>query len=299
MNRIVTTELAGGLGNQLFRYAAGRALALRGGARLRLDVAHFKFDHTYGRVYQLDKFSLPKDVVCVETYTTKLGFYFNRLKDRIGQRTQLCWPGHLREYPGTRVDRRCLLFKEGCLQPLRRKAVYLQGYWQSPQYFADCADTIRKDLTISAPHASVKIEEARTINSKTDSVCVGIRKYAEVPAHKQGYHRVQTLDYYQAGIQLILETCPDAHFFITSDDPAWVEANLTLEAPHTYLTMIPGDENSYEDLWTMSQCRHFIISNSSYHWWGAWLAEKDGKTVIAPKDGFKNRDIYPSEWITL
>ena len=112
--------------------------------------------------------------------------------------------------------------------------------------------------------------------------------------------------YYARAVEQ-LETCvPDAHYFIFSDQPEAARSCIPLpEHRLTYVSHNQGDDDAYADLWLMAQCQHFIIANSTFSWWGAWLAASPDKLVVAP--GFEKRDgvswwgfkgLLPEEWIT-
>jgi len=179
-----------------------------------------------------------------------------------------------------------------------RGRVYMEGYWQSEEYFKDISDVIRKDFEMKPSFDEVTLSEAEKIAGK-NSVCVGIRRYREGPIPVK--HAVLGPEYYLKAIDLMAQKLPDAHFFVVSEEPEWVMENLKIPYPATFISHKPGDENAYKNLWLMSLCKHFVVSQGTYHWWGAWLGKDPDKIVIAPdpdKWAF-NKDFFPKEWITI
>lgn len=184
-----------------------------------------------------------------------------------------------------------------------RGSVYLSGYWQSENYFLEIAPVIREEFSVVAQMS----EEARTISREitahADSVAVHIRRgdYAE-NEHTRNVHGLLPAEYYAAAMAQLAQGNRDPHFFVFSDDPVWAEQNFRLPWPMCVVSKAsqsPGD-----DFRLMMSCRHFVLANSSFSWWGAWLGEKPQSIVIAPKRWFASgeltsRDIVPDRWRTL
>jgi hypothetical protein len=111
------------------------------------------------------------------------------------------------------------------------------------------------------------------------------------------------LEYYQKAIECLANKISDPHFYIFSDDPTWVKQNLVINYPHTHVILNQG-RSDFLDLWLMSLCRHHIIANSSFSWWGAWLGTNTDKMTIAPSRWANTPsgdmcDIIPGGWITI
>jgi hypothetical protein len=154
---------------------------------------------------------------------------------------------------------------------------WLEGFWQSERYFESNADRIRADLTLRAVGPATARAEAE-IESLEYPVAVHVRRgdYASVPTTR-AYHGLCGLDYYEAAIARVLDRHPEATFLLFSDDPAWVAAHLVA-----------------------SRRRAHIIANSSFGWWGAWLAPSD--LVIAPRRWFQGAEddaVVPERWVRL
>ena len=297
MTKIVLRVL-GGLGNQLFSYAAARRLALFNNTELVLDdVSGFAFDDVYQRQYQLDHFNIP----CRKATAAERLEPCARIRRYLKRRSSRLMP----------LDQRCYLMQETidydpCLLHFKPKGTtYLEGYWQSENYFKDVEDLIRKDLKITPPVDKVNLAMATQISS-----CIA------VAVHVRFFDESQTLDgnnapssYYRSAVDLIERMVPGAHYFIFSDKPDAARAKILLSDDRiTLVVHNQGDENAYADLWLMTQCQHFIIANSTFSWWGAWLAENPTKQVIAPGFEVKSKarvtawgfkGLLPQEWIKL
>lgn len=295
MTRVVV-RVMGGLGNQLFCYAAARRLALTNNAELVVDdVSGFAYDAVYQRHYQLDHFNIP----CRKATAAERLEPFSRVRRYLKRRWNQRLPFAQRAYlvqAGIDFDPSLLHFKP-------QGTVYLEGYWQSEDYFKDVADTLRQDLQITLPADAANLAMAARIGDCT-AVSVHVRFFDEPDA--TGINNAPG-DYYSRAVETMERLVPAAHYFVFSDQPAAARARIPLpDARVTLVAHNQGDEHAYADLWLMTQCQHFIIANSTFSWWGAWLAAHPGKQVIAP--GFEMRQgkmwwgfkgLLPSEWIKL
>ena len=268
--RTVKVILGGGLGNQLFMYAAGRALAMRVGASLVLDISQFRFDHTYKRVYLLDRFP-------VEARTADDGT-FARLRSHgerglrrvpaVAGRLGL-WDEPVRD--GLPVHDPRLLF------PPRGRSISLRGNWQSARYFADAAERIRQELSPPAPQDPIALGELDRIRACADPIAVCVRFYREVPGESS--EPAKTIAAFRN--HLVRRHVPggDSQYFVFTESPAYLADPECLGVPFTLITHRPRNEDAPGDLHLMAHCRSFVISYSSFHWWGAWLAPLAGKQV--------------------
>jgi hypothetical protein len=179
--------------------------------------------------------------------------------------------------------------------------IILDGYWQSEEYFKDIRDIILDDLTLLSSPDKENKKMLKRINI-SNSVCLHVRRddYVSNPL-LQKFHGNLTQDYYKKAIGSICDRISDPEFFIFSDEPEWCKRNISTNRPHTYVD-INGPDKAPEDLRLMSACKHFIIANSSFSWWAAWLAEKDGTIIIAPKRWYREKDegdIVPKRWLRI
>lgn len=290
---MIIVRLIGGLGNQLFQYSLGRQLAKINNTELKLDVAGFaKYPlRSYGLgVFQIqESFATRSDVRAVAGIGWRLA---QRLRGRIG-----CPPHHrrtgyiLETEPG--FDPEILQLPDN---------VYLDGYWQSEQYFSAIMTSIRRELTVMTPQYGRNLELA-TLIRVCNSVSIHIRRgdYVTDPQTNR-FHGECSLDYYATCISEMSKMTESPHFFVFSDDTEWARANLKLSSQMTFVDH-NGPSDAYEDLRLMSQCRHHVIANSSFSWWGAWLNASQNKIVFAPKQWLaaenlkgKSDEIIPAAW---
>lgn len=174
------------------------------------------------------------------------------------------------------------------------RPLYLEGYWQTERYFDDQKDLLREELTGTAKPSDQAHSEVDQILQYKNPVAVGVRRYQEVP--DKNYFTVLGPDYYEQAMMCMAAEYEGVHFFILSEDPEWCRQELRISFPHTFISHKPGDRSAIEDLWVASHCRHFIISNSSYYWWIAWIASAPDKRVLAPSIGLTNADWVPKAW---
>lgn len=296
---MIIVKLTGGLGNQMFQYATARRLALANVAQLKLDLSWFANipPGDTRRQYELHVFNSVQDVASHIEVKALRGIEIRR------------WPKvvkRLVKTTGFFMKQTCVRERHYHFDPeilQLRGDVYLDGYWQSEKNFADVKDTIRKDLTVSIAPDPVNREIGDIIRSR-EAVSLHVRRGDYVSSKAANQHHVSSsLHYYKAAIAEMTARLRNPHFFVFSDEPAWVKSNLQVDVPMTCLEH-NGPEKGYEDLRLMSICRHHIIANSSFSWWGAWLSDYPGKIVIAPQKWFKRgnidtSDLFPESWLRL
>jgi hypothetical protein len=288
---MIIVGLAGGLGNQLFQYAAGLALALRVGTELKVDVASFTRDRL--RTYDLGHL-VPSLQTASRQETENLKRWKGGLLDRAVNRA---YPGGLPS-PKSYFEERGFSYDPEFGE--LGDNTYIKGYWQSYRYFDAVGQPLRS--TLEWPPADRETEAWRTQIEACDSVSVHIRRgdYVQDPRLAAYYEECST-DYYQKAMKVVVAKCPNAIFFVFSDQPDWVRSNWNSEWP---VNIVSGSRSPWSDLGLMAACKHHIIANSTFSWWGAWLNPLKHKTVVAPRrwfrsDSFSTVDLLPGEWTQL
>jgi hypothetical protein len=297
---MIVSKLTGGLGNQMFQYACGRSVAARFGASLALDAANVASSTPAApRRYSLDVFNIAAPVIAPE----ELALLMN--PPALSFAAQL-WT-RLRRGRSTPVILRRIVESQFHFDPSFLAAagdnVYLDGYWQSEKYFQDQAELIRQDFTlVSKLEASLRRDLFKQVE-QCESVSVHIRR-GDYAAHAETnqFHGLCSPEYYQRSSEYLAAQVENPVFFLFSDDPDWVQENLHLS--HPTIQVSNGLLQDYEELCLMSRCRHHIIANSSFSWWGAWLNPRSNKIVCAPKRWFADEsintsDLIPEGWLRL
>lgn len=289
---MIIIRLIGGLGNQMFQYAAGRRTAVANNVELKLDITGY--DHQVGitpRKYMLSVFKIQASIATkkeIEQFKTSSRSIIQQRWYRI--RLDLLGRHYIQQNKLHSVDQFLTIPNNS----------YLEGYWGSEKYFVDIADTICKDFTLKKPPDKANSELIQRIKA-CNSVSIHVRRRDYVTDKKtHNFHGVCGLNYYKKAVSLITKKVMKPSFFVFSDDPDWCKANLRLQYPAVYVTHNLGKED-HEDISLMSTCKHNIIANSSFSWWGAWLNKNLNKIVIAPKNWFKNKaiditDLIPKSW---
>jgi hypothetical protein len=282
----IIVRLFGGLGNQLFIYAAARRLAFNSNSTLVLDiVSGFKNDNLYKRKFQLNHFSIKG------RYATKSEqfFPFPKLGRFILRFFNKFIPLNYKTFlvqSGVKFDDRLLN-----ISPLN--CLFIEGYWQSERYFKDIESIIREDFVIIPPKDVTNLNLASNI-SNSNSVSIHFRDFDKLSSKKNESNI--SFDYYIKAIKFFEDINPNVHYFVFSDNPDLAASVLLLpEDKVTFVINNFGDENSYADLWLMSLCKHFIIANSTFSWWGAWLSKNPNKIVVTP-DVYLNLNDHVSAW---
>ncbi|MBU2539052.1 MAG: alpha-1,2-fucosyltransferase [Proteobacteria bacterium] len=291
---MIIVRIMGGLGNQMFQFAAGRQLAARHKTVVKMDISDFENYnlHDYGlSVFNINELFASKEEINL-LKEPEAGTWKKRIKKVLRCPNKL-GKTHIKE-KHYHFDPEILSLSD---------FVYLDGYWQSEKYFLDIADVIRNEFTITLSQTDENSALTQQINS-CESVSLHVRRGDYVTDEKtKTIHGTCGLDYYRRCIADLSQKVPHPCFFIFSDDPEWTKQNLKITHPATFISH-NGPEKNYEDLRLMSQCRHHIIANSSFSWWGAWLGQYPDKLVLSPSGWFKEKtfntkDLIPSTWQRL
>ena len=288
---MIVVVVYGGLGNQLFQYAAGRALALKKGCELKLDISAFE-NYSPHNGFELGLFNIDAQIANPDEISSLVGTQF-RLSRLILRKLRLGKKTHIIE--------RSFEFDQNFFNI--KPPVLLEGYWQSYKYFNGYDTQIRSELMFRNPPIAKNLETAELI-AKENSVSIHIRRGDYVTnqiANK--VHGALGISYYKNAIQRIYDEVDSPHFFVFSDDLAWARNNLGLSVSVTFVAHNTG-KSSFEDMRLMSLCKYNIIANSTFSWWGAWLNKNSGKIVIYPRNwfndsGINTQDLTPETWVAI
>jgi hypothetical protein len=306
---VITVSLFGGLGNQMFQYAAGKALAERHGVPLALDVSGFR--HNSQRPFMLDRLSVPEAHAEPNAQGSANRFgstnYFVRGLWR--QRAD-------RLFDRARLPKPAVVFGQYC-EPhfhydpgfeLLGSKTALFGDFQSERYFHSIAEVLRDLFSLREPFGDEAAETYSRIATSGTSVSVHIRRGDYLNPGTAETHGILGDGYYREAIdriEIALDKKPD--FFVFSDDLAAAEQVLSF-LPGSHLHFVRGDPmRPWEDMALMAGCQHHVIANSSFSWWGAWLNRSPEKVVVAPRGWFaptayrkrNTSDLCPTSWVLI
>jgi hypothetical protein len=287
---MILVRLRGGLGNQMFQYAAGMALALRHQVALKLDLYSYRRAGST-RKFELDKFDLPY----VEATDHEIGRMVGwlRLSRLVNKLSFYALRHRVYAQPHFHFDPKFLK-----LGPDK----YLSGYFQSEKYFDSVEPALlRKCFT---PKVQPNESNRRYLEQMqhAEAVSMHVRRGDLASNQKyQTFYGTLSGDYYRRAVDQVKSKVNNPVFFIFSDDLPWCEEHLDFIPDKVFVDGNSGD-NSYWDLYLMSRCKHHIIANSTFSWWGAWLNDNPNKIVIAPEQKYRKRfytgllSSYPARW---
>lgn len=276
----------GGLGNQMFQAAYAAALGER------FDVTPRFVDLSararMARRWELGCFGIePTPVAAVRRECLVADA---RIAQLLSRWRLSGWPGALIESAG-----------QSGPPTLYRAPRLIAGYWQGEHYFEGSAGAVRRLYSLATPDWC---PDAPGADASRPTVAIHVRRgdYASDPTARN-LHLVCDEAWYRRAWGLLRAELPQARALVFSDDPEWAQDRLALAGDVDYAAGAPGAP-AWVDLARMSQCRHFVISNSSYSWWAAWLGRDPGKRVIAPRYWFRGREtaalgICPPSWTLL
>jgi len=291
---MVISNIIGGLGNQMFQYAFGYTVSKEKNAVLKLDISGFA---SYGlRAYQLNLYNL-SSILASDDEIQNLKGRKENLFAKIIRKTKkkpVSFKNTYYKEPHFNFDENVFKLKGD---------FYFEGYWQSEKYFQN----YRKELLeIFSLKNELHIQSKRYQQSicTTNSVSLHIRRgdyVTNLPTNT--FHGTCDLSYYQKAVELMEKKINKPHFFIFSDDLDWAKDNLDFIDQITFVEL-DKEVPDHEEMYLMSQCKHNIIANSSFSWWGAWLNKNPNKIVIAPIKWFNDlsidtNDLIPEDWIRL
>ncbi|MBD3201959.1 MAG: alpha-1,2-fucosyltransferase [Candidatus Lokiarchaeota archaeon] len=280
--QLIIVKLKGGLGNQMFQYAIGKHLSLKRKCPLRLDLLYMKYDRR--KKYELDKLNIENK----KTYfLEEVFYYFINFFHRIIPFYKF-------------IKQKSRKFNSSILNS-HTPILYLDGYWQSEKYFEAISEIIKKEFRITA---RLNEENKKMLNKiqNCNAVVIHLRRRDYI-CDAQINKKLGTcsMNYYKQAIKLIENKVEFPKYFIFSDDIEWVKENFELINNPIFVD-INTYENGYDDLRLMKNCKHFILANSTFSWWAAWLSENKHKVIIAPRNWIQSQSdgcIVPESWIRI
>jgi hypothetical protein len=296
---MIITQLNSGLGNQMFQYAAGKSLASFKNTELQIDISwyHNKIDMQTPRSYELSVFKLNEKlnhIDAVNNYYHNGNLYLNKIINKIERNI----PYYKRKlYSEQKFDFDTNFFKA------RRDSI-ISGYWQSERYFENISNKIREIFTCKNEDWGIEDQIILKSILSSESVSLHIRRGDMISNPEVAkVHNACDLNYYNDSISLLNSKLVTPNYYVFSDDIEWAKENIKTFNKTTFINHNIGNL-AWLDMQLMARCKHNIIANSSFSWWGAWLNNNKEKIVISPKKWFNTsnndtKDLIPNGWIRL
>lgn len=291
---MIIVKISGGLGNQLFQYSFGKFLSVCFNTELKFDIkTNSSISGFTNRSFGLNDLNLNINIASSDDIKKFKYFTNNTFLERLERKFVQIFPFINRQYKVQRFNSQMNKgFKDNC---------YYDGYWQSEKYFKTIEGIVRKDLEFKPSLNSYNLELLNQIVD-TESVSLHIRRgdYLTIKANTKIF-AVCSVDYYNRAIDFFIGRLKSPKFFIFSDDYEFAKENFK----GNQFRIVENSANPETDLYLMSKCKHNIIANSSFSWWGAWLNSNPNKIVISPIEWYNEKlnnitmDLIPSEWIKL
>ena len=294
---MIIVKLMGGLGNQMFQYAAGRCLSHLHNTDLLIDVSFLNKNSADGitiKEFALDCFELNLR----KTNESDIAGYKKKTENKIIRTLQRKLPILFNSVYF--AESGSAFHKEFYNLPAK---VYLEGYWQCEKYFLPVEELITKDFCFKK---ALDAKNETLLNKIKNSVSVSLHVHRGdfVSAHHAAnVYAPCSAEYYHKAVEIIASKESNIELFIFSDDIEWCQQNLKFSYPINYIDN-NSDKNNYIDMQLMSACKHTIIANSSFSWWAAWLNNNPNKIIIAPTKWYSashlsDADLVPEKWIRI
>lgn len=276
---MIVVKLQGGLGNQMFQYATARHLGIKYKKEIILNTEYFSNipKDDVPRKYQLYIFNVDKNIKTENTSNMVLKFTQKIILKLFSENTL---------YNISEIFLRFNL------------PVYLSGYFQSEKYFKGSREIILKELSLTR-ELGEEAEKIKNIIEKSEAVCLNVRRGDYLRPDYMKIYGACSTEYYNKAIEYIKNKIKNPLICVFSDDPEWVRKEFNIEN-----VVFAGNDvlKDYEQMYLMSLCKHNIIANSSFAWWGAWLNQNPNKIIIAPQKWFNidsPPNIVPESWVRI
>jgi len=294
----VVMRMCGGLGNQLFQYAFGRAMALRNRVPLLLDCTTGFVRDSYKRQFALRPYQIEAELFSPEEAEVGPAA---RLLARIGRKARRWFSIDSR---GLISEKDPAVFQAEMSGLQIKRRMRFEGYWQHEAYFSGIRDCLLNDLSPRIALSATTLEVADRMRAG-NAVAVHVRCMRAAPRLREGevakHPASLQIDptYYERGLLFMAERYANPRFFVFSDNHEWVKRHITLPGAVEHVCHNASDRD-HEDMWLMTQCHGHVIANSTFSWWGAWLANYPGKMVVAPASGINaGLHSYAADWTVL
>lgn len=274
---MIITKLSGGLGNQLFQYAIAKSIAKKRNDSFKLDISFYPKQSL--RDYELHHFNIKENIASkneIINFAGNENFFF-KLERKVGLKPKR---------PKTFFEEKNITMFDPDVFNYQDN-LYLDGFWQNENYFKNIRSDILEDFSLKSK-ISEECKNSLYDIKHSNSVSIHIRRGDYIKdKHTFDVHFTCDNRYYEKSIKYIFDNVDKPIFYIFSDDIDWCKNNFSNLKNKVF---IDNTKNAIEDLELMKNCKHNIIANSTFSWWGAWANTYKKKIVISPKRWFNKKD---------
>lgn len=298
---MINVFLRGGLGNQMFQYASALGIAKKEGTTLTLDTTFLndrfpRPQFTY-RNYDLDIFDIRPSFTLLSGVSAQMpipGLW-------LGLDLAIAEAASLLGFKKLLKEKKDYVFEDDVFE--HRGSCTLWGFWRTEKYFEHAKEEVRAAFKFKLSEDPAIVEAKKDIIA-SNAVALHVRRGDYLLSKYSKVYGATDTSYYDAAIAYMAARVKSPKLFVFSDDIAWCKEHIKASFPVAFMTDTTAGAKASGHLELMSLCKHNIIANSSFSWWGAWLNENPGKIVIAPKkweEGISTEtvDAIPAGWVTL
>lgn len=295
---MIIVRITGGLGNQMFQYAVAKSMAKKNNDVFKLDTTFYPKQSL--RKYELDLFNIKENIalnIDIDKLKGKEGLVYkikNRLKIKNKKPNSYKSDSLLLNGAKNTIK----IFEKQIFE--LKEDVYLDGYWQSEEYFKDIREEIIKDFT---PKYDISEEAKKYIKEieNSNSISLHVRRgdYVDNAMFKGSGLSVTETSYYKDAIEFMNSKVENPKYFIFSDDISWCKENFDFLEDKVF---VDDTKSAIDDMLLMSKCKSNIIANSTFSWWGAWLNQHKNKIVVVPKIWYRTNHklhLAPKGWVKI
>lgn len=289
---MIVGKVLGGLGNQMFQYTFYKYLSLTKGLPTKIDLSGFN-EYSLHNGYELDNvFAIEEKIATleeVESYKTKYPLLF-KVENKLLNKNIIFGKRHFKEN-NFFVNKK--IFCDDIVD------LYIEGYFQTHKYIDYIESNYGELFKFNTP---LSASEQKILHKNCVAIHIRGGDYLTNPKDRALFGNICTKEYYQKAIECVKSKVENPVFLIFTNEPVYAKQLLNDE-DFEIVDWNTGKQ-SYRDMYLMSLCKHNIIANSSFSWWGAWLNQNDNKIVIAPSKWFNSdkisqKDICPNSWVRI
>ena len=309
MSKNLIIRISNGLGNQLFMYASAYAMSKELSRKLLVDNESSFYSNKNISVYLLNNFNITSEIA---SDNKKFKSLYGYLKRKFLLKTDLFRKNKLFYIEKKNKDK-ITNYNDDFKNKFFDYNMYVEGYFESEKYFLNYKRSLSNEFKFKNPDIYKNNLYFDNI-SKSNSValCIrqnrfieGINNNNEVNRKKSWNYTLEQIEYINKSVQIIKSKISNAKFFLWSNDFQNLESNFfDFDYQNINLNNVNNSiDKTILGLYLLTNCKHYVVTGSSFNWWGAWLSPNQNKIIIRPSHfknfTFNNKDLWPENWLSV